>query len=91
LLVILGFKISKTVFIPALYFSTHSVATWISGWGQQPAEPFSEWTQELIDKYLLTIKVTGMLGGFIYTFSLIALFVTFLFPSVISDRKKISD
>ncbi|WP_162287116.1 hypothetical protein [Candidatus Planktophila limnetica] len=91
LLIILGFNISKTVFIPALYFSTYSVAIWISGWGQQPAEPFSEWTQELIDKYLLTIKVTGMLGGFLYTFALIALFVIFLFPSVISDRKKISD
>ena len=88
ILVILGIKVSKAVFIPGLYFSFYSVVIWISGLGKQTVLPDESWTQEMINTYQLTKNVTGLPGGFLFSFSLFALLIILLFPIAISTARK---
>jgi len=85
LLIILGVRVSKTVFIPGLIFSFYDVVNWISGLGMQKILPDKNWTQEDIDTYHLTHNVTGMPGGYIYAFSLFALFILLLYPTALKS------
>lgn len=86
--IIIGVKVSKTVFIPSLIFSFYDVVNWISGLGMQKVQPDQNWTQEMIDSNYLTHNVTGMPGGFLYTFSLFALFIILLYPLVVKNIRK---
>ncbi len=88
ILIILGIKVSKAVFIPGLYFSFYDVVTWISGLGKQKVVPFGIWTQEIIDTNHLTKNETGLPGGFLFSFSLFALFIILLLPVAILTARK---
>jgi hypothetical protein len=88
LTIIIGVKVSKAVFVPALIFSFYDVVNWISGLGMQKVQPDQNWTQEMIDSNYLTHNVTGMPGGFLYTFSLFALFIILLYPLAVKNIRK---
>lgn len=88
ILVILGIKVSKAVFIPGLYFSFYSVVIWISDFGMQKVIPDESWTKEMIDKYQLTKNVTGLPGGFLFSFSLFAIFIILLLPTAIVTARR---
>jgi len=88
ILIIIGVKVSKAAFIPGLYFCFYDVVTWISGLGQQKVVPFGTWTQDMIDRYHLTQNKTGLPGGFLFSFSLFALFIILLLPVAILTARK---
>lgn len=81
LIAALGYKLNFISFIPSIVWCLQETIDFVTSLGNQ--EPSTVWTYEQVEKYGLSLRVEGLVGGYLFILGFIFQIIILMIPRVI--------